>query len=247
MAFRWILPFLGQPPEVVDAAGGYLWFLAPSLLPMLLGLAGKQFCEALNHPWIPTLLMIGGVLLNILLNWMLIYGNLGCPAMGLNGAGLATLLARIVTAAAMIAWLVRSKSLARFRQGSWSGAGDLPVLRKLFKLGLPVCRFSTCWKWDLLHLRHSCSDGSGRMLWRLIKIAFTCASTTFMFSLSLGMAASVRVGQVLGAGLNRRVRRIGLVSLMTAVVLMTAFGLFILFWRQDDGPLGLWNLKRYRI
>ncbi|MFL2911443.1 MAG: MATE family efflux transporter, partial [Limisphaerales bacterium] len=98
MAFRWMLPFLGQPPEVVDAAGGYLWFLAPSLLPMLLGLAGKQFCEALNHPWIPTLLMIGGVLLNILLNWMFIYGNLGCPVMGLNGAGLATLLARIVTA-----------------------------------------------------------------------------------------------------------------------------------------------------
>lgn len=228
MAFRWILPFLGQPPEVVDAAGGYLWFLAPSLLPMLLGLAGKQFCEALNHPWIPTLLMIGGVLLNILLNWMLIYGNLGCPAMGLNGAGLATLLARIVTAAAMIAWLVRSKSLARFRQGSWSGAGDLPVLRKLFKLGLPV---------SLQHLLEMGSFAFAALMLGWIganalaahQIAFTCASTTFMFSLSLGMAASVRVGQVLGAGLNRRVRRIGLVSLMTAVVLMTAFGCLFFF------------------
>ena len=228
MAFRWILPFLGQPPEVVDAAGGYLWYLAPSLLPMLVGLTGKQFCEALNHPWIPTLLMIGGVLLNILLNWMLIYGNLGCPEMGLEGAGLATLLARIVTAVAIIAWLMRSKSLARFRQGSWLDAGDRPVLRKLFHLGLPV---------SFQHLMEMGSFAFAALMLGWIgsnalaahQIAFTCASTTFMFSLSLGMAASVRVGQALGAGLKRRVRRIGLVSFMMAVVVMSAFGCLFLF------------------
>lgn len=228
MAFKWILPFLGQPPEVVDAAGGYLWYLAPSLLPMLIGLTGKQFCEALNHPWIPTCLMIGGVLLNVLLNWMFIYGNLGCPEMGLNGAGLATLLARIVTAIAIIAWLVRSKSLARFRQGSWLDMGDRPVLRKLFQLGLPV---------SFQHLMEMGSFAFAALMLGWIganalaahQIAFTCASTTFMFSLSLGMAASVRVGQALGAGLKRRVRRIGLVSLMMAVVVMSAFGCLFLF------------------
>ncbi len=228
MGFRWILPYLGQPPEVVDAAGAYLWYLAPSLLPMLAGLTGKQFCEALNHPWIPTLMMLGGVLLNILLNWVLIYGNLGFPAMGLEGAGLATLLARIVTAVAIIAWLMQSNSLARFRTGSWRDPGNKLILRKLFKLGCPV---------SFQHLMEMGSFAFAALMLGWIganalaahQIAFTCASTTFMFSLSLGMAASVRVGQALGAGLHRRVRRIGMVSFTTAIIVMSCFGCVFLF------------------
>ena len=243
MTFRWILPFLGQPVEVVESAGGYLWYLALSLLPMLIGLTGKQFCEALNHPWIPTLLMIGGVLLNVVLNWMFIYGNLGCPAMGLEGAGLATLLARIVTAVAIIGWLMRSDSLARFRQGAWRDAEDRPVLMRLFKLGLPV---------SFQHLMEMGSFAFAALMLGWIgtnalaahQIAFTCASTTFMFSLSLGMAASVRVGQALGAGLKRRVRRIGWISFTMAVIVMSGFGCLFFFggktivsWFVDSGEV----------
>ena len=228
MAVRWILPSLGQAPEVVEAAGAYLWYIAPSLLPMLLALTGKQFCEALNHPWIPTLLMLGGVLLNILLNWMLIYGNLGCPVMGLEGAGLATLIARIMTAIAIMGWLMRSEALARFRQGAWMDPGDRPVLVHLFKLGFPV---------SIQHFLEMGAFAFAALMLGWIgtnalaahQIAFTCASTTFMFSLSLGMAASVRVGQALGAGLKRRVRRIGWISFLVTVLVMGCFASLFVF------------------
>jgi MATE family multidrug resistance protein len=121
--------------------------------------------------------------------------------------------------------------------------GIRPVLRKLFKLGLPV---------SFQHLMEMGSFAFAALMLGWIganalaahQIAFTCASTTFMFSLSLGMAASVRVGQALGAGLKRRVRRIGLVSFMMAVVVMSGFGCVFLFggktivsWFVDSGEV----------
>ena len=52
MCCRWILPWMGQPADVVEAAGPYLWWVAPSIIPLFFGLAEKQFCEALDRPWI---------------------------------------------------------------------------------------------------------------------------------------------------------------------------------------------------
>ncbi|MEL0059010.1 MAG: MATE family efflux transporter, partial [Verrucomicrobiales bacterium] len=60
------------------------------------------------------------------------------------------------------------------------------------------------------------------------QIAFTCASTTFMFSLSLGMAASIRVGQALGAGEVHRVRRIGFLAMGHTVLIMSTFAIVVL-------------------
>jgi Na+-driven multidrug efflux pump len=77
----------------------------------------KNFCEALARPWPPFWIMLGGVLLNVLLNWILIYGHLGAPAMGLDGAGLATLLSRIATLAALATHLASDLRLTRAGRG----------------------------------------------------------------------------------------------------------------------------------
>ena len=70
--FLWIF---GQPPEVVTAARVYLLLFASSLAPALVAHACKQFCEALNRAWIPNGILLGGVLLNILLNWIFIFSG----------------------------------------------------------------------------------------------------------------------------------------------------------------------------
>ena len=104
---------LGQPQEVVNAAGLYLILFGSSILPALVTQAGKVYSEALNRPWEPTLILLGGVTLNIFLNWIFIYGNLGVPAMGLEGAGWATLIARILMSMVLLAYLSNSKILPK--------------------------------------------------------------------------------------------------------------------------------------
>ena len=221
---------MGQPADVVEAAGPYLWWVAPSIIPLFFGLAEKQFCEALDRPWIPTFIMLGGVVLNIALNALLIQGRLGFPAMGLQGAGVATLISRCLVALVLWGWMMKAlpwPSGCAERRGenpethlhgiaSTGHSGGLSALLEMgvFALGA----FMMGW----IHADALAAH----------QIAFTCASTTFMFSLSLGMAASIRVGQALGAGEVHRVRRIGFLAMGHTVLIMSAFA--IVLWMQ--GP-----------
>ena len=227
MAMRWLLPWMGQPPSVIEAAGPYLWWVAPSLIPLFLGLTQKQFCESLDRPWIPTFIMLGGVLLNILLNALLIRGRLGFPAMELNGAGLATLISRMVAALCLGSWIAHSPSMARFTQQRSAGGKIAPIIQKLRQLGTPVA-------WQHLLEMGVFALGAFMLGWihaqalAAHQIAFTCASTTFMFSLSLGMATSIRVGQAIGAGERHRLRRIGSVAIGHTLLIMSGFAAIFL-------------------
>ncbi len=231
MCCRWILPWMGQPADVVEAAGPYLWWVAPSIIPLFFGLAEKQFCEALDRPWIPTFIMLGGVVLNIALNALLIQGRLGFPAMGLQGAGVATLISRCVVALVLWGWMIKAPSMAQWMRGETLAKIQRPIFMALLQLGTPVA-FQHLLEMGVFAL------GAFMMGWihadalAAHQIAFTCASTTFMFSLSLGMAASIRVGQALGAGEVHRVRRIGFLAMGHTVLIMSAFA--IVLWMQ--GP-----------
>jgi MATE family multidrug resistance protein len=82
--------------------------------------------------------MIAGVLLNVGLNWILIYGNLGAPAMGLDGAGVATLLARVAVAAAIIVYMLLAPALKDGLPVNWLAIGLIAEMRRLLAIGLPT-------------------------------------------------------------------------------------------------------------
>ena len=86
-----------QPPEILDQALPFLVIVGWSLVPALTYISAKIFCESLSKPLVPMLMMYLGVSLNVFLNWVFIFGNLGAPALGLVGAGWATLISRTVT------------------------------------------------------------------------------------------------------------------------------------------------------
>jgi MATE family multidrug resistance protein len=143
--------------------------------------------------------MMGGVLLNVFLNWILIYGNLGAPAMGLDGAGLATLLSRIATMAGMLLYPALSVSLRMAWPTRWTAPGLMPEVKGLLGIGIHTGGINLCEVTGF-------SVGSLMMGWlgtvplAAHQIAITCAATTFMVPLGLGQAVSVRVGQARGAG-----------------------------------------------
>src|SRR5262245_31216695 len=116
------LGHLGQQPEVVAEAGDFLLLFGASLFPALVAHGCKQFAEALKHPWAPTFVMLGGVLLNVFLNWILIYGNWGAPAMGLKGAGWSTLTARTVMVLVLLVYVLHAPALRAFQPARWRAA-----------------------------------------------------------------------------------------------------------------------------
>lgn len=243
-----ILPFLsilGQPSEVNAAATNYLLLCAWSFPAVFATGSTKNFCEALARPWPPFWIMIGGVSLNVLLNWILIYGRLGAPAMGLEGAGLATLLSRIATTAAMILHAAVAPSLRAAWPKDWNAPGLAPEVKRLLGIGIHTGGLNLCEVTGF-------SFGSLMMGWLGVaelaahQIAITCAATTFMVPLGIGQAVGVRVGQARGAGRLDEIRDIvrgalGM-TLGTGVFFATVyltFGSRIAAWFTSDQRVGI--------
>ena len=214
------LHLLGQPAEVNDAVGGYFLLCAWSFIPIFITGSAKNVCESLGKPWPPFWIMIGAVLLNVVLNWVFIFGNLGSPVMGLAGAGLATLLSRI---AAMLGVLVYcSRSLTGVWPERWLAPGLAGESFRLFRIGIHSAGLN-------LAEVTGFSMGSVMMGWLGMiplaahQIALSCASTTFMVPLGIGQAVSVRVSQARGSGDTERIRPIIGGALRMTVVVMTVF------------------------
>ena len=214
------LHLLGQPAEVNDAVGGYFLLCAWSFIPIFVTGTAKNVCESLGKPWPPFWIMIGAVLLNVVLNWVFIFGNLGSPAMGLAGAGLATLLSRI---AAMLGVLIYcSRSLPGVWPERWLAPGLAGESLRLFRIGIHSAGLN-------LAEVTGFSMGSVMMGWLGMiplaahQIALSCASTTFMVPLGIGQAVSVRVSQARGSGETERIRPVIGGALRMTVVVMTVF------------------------
>ena len=87
---------MGQPEEVVELAYPYFMVLVTSLLPMLLFYSLKQFLEGMGNTKVAMMITLTANLVNLVFNYLLIFGKAGFPAMGLLGAGISTLIARII-------------------------------------------------------------------------------------------------------------------------------------------------------
>ena len=129
---------LGQPAELLPLMRPYYIELLISLLPVLLFNAFKQFADGITDTVTPMFVLLGGNVLNIFLNWVLIYGKLGAPAMGLLGAGVATLTSRV---AMLLCFAMVFLTAKRYRPYVF-GFREARVNRRDFvllnKMGMPV-------------------------------------------------------------------------------------------------------------
>jgi len=195
-------PFLdrfGQDEKVADAAGTYFLLVAVSMMPALAAIAVKNHADAMNQPWPAFRITLGGVLFNVWLNWLLIYGNWGFPALGLEGAGVATLIARVATVVALIVWLRGFPPLKEWVPRGWLRMPHRAGLASLLRLGMPsglqlLAEVSAFVFATLL------IGTLGEMALAAHQVAITCAATVFMVPLGLSMALTVRVGEATGAG-----------------------------------------------
>lgn len=195
-----VMPWLGlfqQPDAVTSLAPPYLMWLALSLIPGVPAMTIKSFCEAKNQPWTVLWIMLGGVALNVFLNYLLIFGNFGLPRLELVGAGLATFLARLATLIALWLYVTRSKRLALCIPKKWLGWLNKKEALSLCKIGSPTAGQLSL-EFGAFGITALLIGQFGDIALASHQIAITCAALIFMFPLGIGMAVSIRVGHSIG-------------------------------------------------
>lgn len=223
------LDHFGQPPEVVAVIEPYFQLIAISLVPTLFFQVLRQYSEAVNHPWGPMGILLAGVGLNVLLNWILIYGHWGAPALGLEGAGWATLAARILTVMGLWLWLenrseVRKEWPGRNDNVRWLGEISWLHVRALLRIGIPAAGM-LLFEAGAFSLAALMMGWIGTVALAAHQIAISCAACVYMIPLGLSIATSVRIGRAVGEKRLDLLRPIGFGSLAAGVAFALGFTL----------------------
>ncbi len=222
-----ILLLLDQEPQLAADARSFVHELQWGFLPALGFVALRSFVSALERPvW--ALLITGiAILFNISANWVLVFGHLGFPALGLRGSGLATTLSNtfmFVGLAVVVAYGRRFRRYHLF--GRW-WRPDWPRLVALWKLGLPI-GITIAFEVMVFSAAVFLMGQFGTTAIAAHSIAIQIAATTFMVPLGLGQAATVRVGLARGAGDRDGVTRAGWTAFSLAIAFMAMMSVLII-------------------
>jgi len=220
---------LNQPLEVVNLAIPYLAIVTFSLLPFMVFQTFKQFTEGMSQTKQAMAITILCNLLNVFLNWVMIYGNLGFPALGLNGAGYATLISRILMAAIMFYYVRNSKRYKPYKLSFGFKKLSFPLVSKMLNIGVPT-GFQFVFETGAFSAAAIMMGWIGTNALAAHQIAINLASISYMMASGLSSAATVRVGNQLGRRDIQNLREIGFTSFSMAALFMLFFAVgFIVF------------------
>lgn len=129
---------MGQPEELLPLIRPYFTIVSVSILTTFFFNAFKQFTDGIMRPSVSMVMIIAGNAMNIIGNYLLIYGKCGLPELGLQGAGISTLVARAFTVAGMAAYFFMSRSTREYRKGFFSRGSGHGMLSEIARLGAPI-------------------------------------------------------------------------------------------------------------
>ncbi|HZX18901.1 MAG TPA: MATE family efflux transporter [Pseudomonas sp.] len=211
-----VLSLMNVDPALIEPAMGYLRAVACGFPAVALYHVLRCFSDGLGHTRPSMVIGLCGLALNIPLNYIFIYGKLGLPAMGGVGCGWATGLVMGFMFLSMLWWVKwapfyqPSKIFSHFEWPQWA------VHKRLLSVGLPI-GISVFAESSIFAVIALLIGGLGATVVAGHQIALNFSSMVFMIPYSLGMAATVRVGQALGRGEPREARFAAGVSMAAAL------------------------------
>lgn len=193
-----LLYHMGQPVEVVDAALAYYRLLAYSIPFVMVFATFKQFLEGVGNTWISMLILLGADLLNVLLNYVFIYGHWGSAEMGVTGAGLATFVSRAVTPFVVVAVFLSVGRLRCYLHGWCARLLSWRACKELLHMGFPIAAqmflemFAFVFTGVMMGWFGTVAIGANQ-------IAMTLGNCVFMIVTALGASTTIRVSHCYGA------------------------------------------------
>jgi MATE family multidrug resistance protein len=223
---------IGLDAHVADRASLFLHVISLGMPAFACYRALYGYTTSMNTTRPVMVIALGGLAFNVLVNWLLVFGNLGFPQMGAIGCAVATAMGMWLMLGAMV-WWVRTAPVYRstYPFGKWESP-DWQEIGAMFRLGLPIgityfAEVSAFGAISLLVARFGVVQVSAH------QIALNFTSLVFMVPLSFGIALMTRVGQALGEGDPARARFVGWVGVAMSVAFGVLSAGFILLFRWE--------------
>lgn len=223
------LGVLGQSKEMTDMGATYMSLVNWSILPMMFFNCGKQIMDGLGVTVMSMYITFVGLVCNVILNYLLIFGHWGFNEMGLEGAAYATIISRVVMAILMMAFAWWSPIMSQIKK---TGYQSISYVKELFSVGLPVgftfffeiAAFTIA----MVFAGKISNDHAGAHL-----IAINLASVTYMFVTGIAAAGNIMVGNHYGAMDIEGIRKAGFGALIMTVMIELFFALVFLIFNKE--------------
>ncbi len=232
LAIKPLMYHMDQPAEVVDLAMPYLNLVAFSLIPLIMFQGFKQFADGLSQTKYSMYATILANVINVVLNYLLIFGKFGFPEMGIIGAAIGTLVSRVVMLAYI--WiLLKSKEKFKpyFERFSFNNIKEI-ILKKIINLGFPSA-LQMFFEVAIFTAAIWLSGVLGKNPQAANQIALNLSSMTFMVAMGLSVTAMIRVGNQKGLKNFKELRRVAFSIFLLTFFLDIIFALIFLIFNQD--------------
>ncbi len=232
LSLKPLMYHMGQPEEVVQFAMPYLNLVAFSLVPLIMFQAFKQFADGLSQTKYAMWATILANVINVVLNYVLIFGKFGFPELGIIGAAIGTLTSRIVMLA-FIWILLRSKDKFKpyFERFSFKNIKKA-MLKKIINLGFPSA-LQMFFEVAIFTAAIWLSGVLGKNPQAANQIALNLSSMTFMVAMGLGVVAMIRVGNQKGLKNFTDLRRIALSIFLLTILIEVIFAMVFIIFHND--------------
>ena len=223
------LHHLGLPTDLLPLIRPYLLMQILSFLPMMAFNAFKQFSDGIQDTRMPMWILLGGNVLNVVGNWLLIYGVAGLPEMGLTGAGVATLVSRIATWAAFAGIFHLTSRYKTYRQDFYKAQLCKADLRQMFRLGFPIM-MQMGMETASFSLSAIYVGWLGTTALAAHQVMLTVGQLCYMLYYGMSAAVAVQVSYYRGAGRLPETRHVAFAGLHLNLLLglLTAVPIFLL-------------------
>ena len=237
-----VLPWFGLPQELLPLIRPYLFLLLLSLLPMMAFNAYKQFSDGIQDTSMPMWIMLIANILNIFGNWLLIFGHWGLPEMGLLGAGLATLLSRLLQLVLMAGVFHLTKHYRFYRDDFHKTSITKADQRELHRMGWPVAlqlgMETASFSFSAIYV-----GWLGATALAAHQIMITISQLFFMLYYGLSAAVAVQVSYYRGSGEVEQTRKVAAAGLHLCWFIALLEGLPLFLLRDKVGLLFTGNTE----
>lgn len=226
-----LLGYFGQPKDVIDTCRPYYLLISISFFPSLIFLTFKQFLEGLGNTKNAMIITISINILNIILNYILIYGKFGAPALGVTGAGLATLIAKIIMPIAFFSFIYFNKRFRKYLLFFRWNKMTFHTQKTILRLGMPISGQMFLEFASLLFITIM-MGWVGETTLAGYHIVITIVGTTFLMASGLASATTVLISHEYGkknvGEINKHFKAGYHITLLT----MAFFGLILIIFGE---------------
>ncbi|MCO6498536.1 MAG: MATE family efflux transporter [Chitinophagaceae bacterium] len=228
-----LLFHLDQDPEVAMFAAPYLRVMGWGVIPMLMFMSLKQFTDGLEYTKTAMVMSLAAIPVKVFLNWLIIFGNWGFPRWELYGAGVATLVTRILLFVGLLGVILRHSLFRRYIMiGKRAWIFRWNSIRQLLYIGIPS-GFQIAMEAGAFAVSSILVGTLGAVSLAAHQIALSLASFTFMISIGLSQAASIRTSSAFGRRDQPLIGRIGKSTLYVAWIYGGACALLFIIFRHQ--------------